>query len=230
MTDAHDKGAGRWGGAGRLHPDGWRLIGAAAALALVLSAAADGLGWLGVLGAVWVAASFRVPRRTPAAGAEADIVAPIDGRVVLVEPSVPPPGLDMGVGPVTHLRIAPGWLDSRVVLAPAAATVAAAPPDGPAPKGWPGVLSRGAGMTATRTLDLADGRALGLVLRAAPFAPGAALTADLDDRVAAGRPIGTLRLAGTVDVYLPPGRSTRLVEGRRTVAGETVLVAVGSTD
>ncbi|MEQ8967047.1 MAG: hypothetical protein RID91_14600 [Azospirillaceae bacterium] len=224
-SERSDPGRGpRWGAAGGLlRRDGWPLIGAAVALTFVLAAIGDGLGWLGVALALWVAAVFRIPRRTAGASSGAEVTAPLDGRVVLVEPSVPPPGLEMGVGPVTRIRLAPGWLDSRVVRAPAFGTVTAAPPDGPPPRGWPGILSGDAGRVAARCLSLADGAPLGLVLRAAPMAPGASLDPDLDDRLTAGAPIGTLRLAGVVDVYLPPARAARVVEGQRTVAGETPL-------
>jgi phosphatidylserine decarboxylase len=47
------------------------------------------------------------------------------------------------------------------------------------------------------------------------------------DPVAAGERIGLIRFGSRVDVYLPAGTGAQVLLGQRTIAGETVLGALG---
>ena len=47
------------------------------------------------------------------------------------------------------------------------------------------------------------------------------------DRVEAGERIGLIRFGSRVDVYLPAGTGSQVLLGQRTIAGETVLGAIG---
>jgi phosphatidylserine decarboxylase len=43
----------------------------------------------------------------------------------------------------------------------------------------------------------------------------------------AGERIGLIRFGSRVDVYLPAGTGSQVLLGQRTIAGETILGAVG---
>jgi len=48
------------------------------------------------------------------------------------------------------------------------------------------------------------------------------------DTVVAGQRVGLIRFGSRVDVYLPAGTAPRVALGQRTIAGETILGAIGN--
>jgi phosphatidylserine decarboxylase len=49
-------------------------------------------------------------------------------------------------------------------------------------------------------------------------------------RVRAGERFGLIRFGSRVDVYLPPGVAPLVIEGQRTLAGETVIADLRSSE
>ena len=50
------------------------------------------------------------------------------------------------------------------------------------------------------------------------------------DRVLAGQRVGLIRFGSRVDVYLPAGTSSQVLLGQRTIAGETIIARVGTSE
>lgn len=183
------------------------------------------LTWLGVLGALFCAFFFRDPDRvTPTAPGL--VVAPADGRVVEVARAMPPSELGLAAEPVWRVAIFLSVLDVHINRFPADGRVMRI-------AYRPGkFLSAGdpaAGEANERNglvLELADGGAIAVVQIAGLIARRIICFAAERELARAGARFGLIRFGSRVDVYLPAGIAPRVIEGQRTVGGETVIAAL----
>ena len=205
-----------------IHPEGWRFIGVFALITLVI-----GLFWspflfvVGVL-TVWCAYFFRNPERiTPVR--EGLVVSPADGVVQMIQPSAPPPELEMGGAPLTRISIFMNVFNVHVNRAPV---------DGIIVK-----LAYRPGKFLNASLDkasehnerqsvrmkLADGRDIAIVQIAGLVARRILTWIEEGRELAAGERFGLIRFGSRVDVYLPDGVSPLVCVGQTAIAGETVI-------
>jgi phosphatidylserine decarboxylase len=187
------------------------------------------LVWLGVLGALFCAFFFRDPDRvTPTAPGL--VVAPADGRIVSVTQVAPPAELGLAEAPVWRVAIFLSVLDVHINRFPIDGRVARI-------AYRPGkFLSAGdpsAGEANERNglvLELAGGSAIAVVQIAGQIARRIECFCREQEIARAGARFGLIRFGSRVDLYLPPGIAPRVIEGQRTVGGETVIAALLDAD
>jgi phosphatidylserine decarboxylase len=213
-----------------VHPDGRKFTPIAAFLTLIgFSFLPDLFGWLLVGLTVWVAAFFRDPIRTTPQDPNL-IIAPADGLVTMITQVSAPLELagDGGLtGEFTRVSIFMSVFDVHVNRSPVAGTVRR--------------IAYVPGKFLNADLDKAsednerqhflvereDGVKIGFTQIAGLVARRIMSFVKEGDPVAAGERIGLIRFGSRVDVYLPAGTGAQVLLGQRTIAGETVLGALG---
>jgi phosphatidylserine decarboxylase len=213
-----------------VHPEGRKFTLIAAFLTLIgFSFLPDLFGWLLVGVTVWVAAFFRDPIRTTPQDADL-IVAPADGLVTMISRVSAPLELagEGGLtGEFTRVSIFMSVFDVHINRTPIGGTVRR--------------IAYVPGKFLNADLDKAsednerqhflverdDGLKIGFTQIAGLVARRIMSFVKEGDRVEAGERIGLIRFGSRVDVYLPAGTGSQVLLGQRTIAGETVLGAIG---
>jgi phosphatidylserine decarboxylase len=205
-----------------IHPEGWRFIGIFALITLVVGFFWPPLLFIGGVLTAWCAYFFRNPDRiTPTR--EGLVISPADGVVQMIEPSPPPPELEMGDAPLTRVSVFMNVFNVHVNRAPA---------DGRIEK-----LAYRPGKFLNASLDkasehnerqsvrmkLADGRDIAFVQIAGLVARRILIWVEEGQKLAAGERFGLIRFGSRVDVYLPDGVAPLVCVGQIAVAGETVI-------
>ncbi len=209
--------------------EGWPFIAIAAVLTILLAVFSQFLGWIGVLVTAWCAYFFRDPERVTPTRAGL-VISPADGVVTLIEPAVPPPELSMGPNPRPRISVFMNVFDVHVNRAPVSATVAHV-------AYRPGRFVNAAFDKASEDnerqsfrLVMADGNDIAVVQIAGLVARRIIGWVGEGDEVVVGSRIGMIRFGSRVDVYLPPGTAPLVVEGQRSLAGETVLADLTASE
>ena len=205
-----------------IHPDGFKFVAAGVVVSLLLFLIWPPAGWLGAIATLWIAYFFRDPWRvTPRR--DGLLVSPADGVVVSVAPAPPPPELAMAPDSVTCIGIFLNIFDVHVTRAPIAGRVAALR------------YSTGRFIDASRDdasrqnermairLTPANGPEIALVQVAGLVARRIVCDLREGQEIAAGQRIGIIRFGSRVDIYCPPPYVVMVIEGQRTVGGETVI-------
>jgi len=207
-----------------MHPAGWPFVAGFAAVSLLAFWLWTPLGWIGTALTIWCYYFFRDPVRF-SPQAPGLFLAPADGIVAQVGPAVPPP--ELGLGPVARMRVGifMSVFNCHVNRAPVAGKVVGV-------AYHPGKFLSASLDKASEenerngvTLELPDGRLLGVVQIAGLVArrilcftaPGATL--------AAGERFGLIRFGSRLDVWLPEGAVPLVAPGQTMTAGETVIAA-----
>ena len=210
-----------------IHPEGWRFIGIFALITLVIGFFWSPFLFIGGVLTVWCTYFFRNPERiTPVR--EGLVISPADGVVQMIQPSAPPPELEMGDAPLTRISIFMNVFDVHVNRAPV---------DGIIEK-----LAYRPGKFLNASLDkasehnerqsvrmrLADGRDIAIVQIAGLVARRILTWIEEGRELAAGERFGLIRFGSRVDVYLPDGVSPLVCVGQTAVGGETVIADLGA--
>ena len=211
-----------------IHKEGWRFVAIAAAVTLVLFwLGLAPVAWMGAAATLWCAYFFRDPERvTPLRTGL--VVSPADGRVSSIEQVVPPAELDLERGKVSRISVFMNVFDVHVNRAPVDAAIRRI-------AYVPGAFINASLDKASAdnerqalTLELADGRRLGVVQIAGLIARRIVKFVEEGDHLAAGQRFGLIRFGSRVDVYLPAGAQALVSVGQRAIAGETVLADLAS--
>ncbi len=213
-----------------VHREGWRFVAIAAVITVILYwAGLHVLALLALVVTLWCAYFFRDPERvTPLKSGL--VISPADGRVSAIETVVPPPELDLPREPVTRVSVFMNVFDVHINRSPIDARIAhiAYVPG----KFLSADLDK-ASLDNERqalTLELDDGRKLGIVQIAGLVARRIVKFVNDGDMLKAGERFGLIRFGSRVDVYLPQGVSALVIAGQRSVAGETVFADLGSAE
>jgi phosphatidylserine decarboxylase len=210
--------------------EGWPFLAIFAAIALVLFWLGAGfLAWIAVILTAWCAYFFRDPERvTPLRPGL--VISPADGRISAIEDVIPPSELDLDRDPVTRISIFMNVFDVHVNRAPTDGTIARI-------AYVPGKFVNADLDKASEdnerqalTLELGDGRRLGVVQIAGLIARRIVKFVNERDRLLAGQRIGLIRFGSRVDVYLPKGVHSFVSIGQRAIAGETVIADLKSDE
>jgi phosphatidylserine decarboxylase len=213
-----------------IHREGIKFIAAFALVTLFLFwIGLHLIGWAGVILTLWCAYFFRDPERvTPLR--EGLIISPADGVVSLIEQVVPPPELDLARETATRISVFMNVFDVHVNRSPANARVRRM-------TYVPGAFLNAdldkASLDNERqamTLELPDGRRLGVVQIAGLVARRIVGFVHEGDQLAAGQRFGLIRFGSRVDVFLPSGVAPVVAVGQRAIAGETVLADLNSSE
>ena len=209
------------------HPAGQPFIWGGVALAviggLILGA---WLFWIAVAFTLFCLYFFRDPDRVPPVSRNL-VVAPADGRVVSVEPAVPPAELGLGDAPRWRVAIFLSVVDVHVNRMPIEGRVTRI------------AYRHGAFLNAA--LDKAseenernalairtpDGRDLAVVQIAGLIARRIVCTVREGDMLGTGERFGIIRFGSRTDVYLPPGTRPLVALGQTMIGGETVIAELG---
>lgn len=186
------------------------------------------LFWPGVAFTLFCLYFFRDPERVmpPRPGV---VIAPADGRVVMVGPAVPPAELGLGDVPRWRVCIFLSVLDVHVNRVPV-----------------DGVVTRIAyrhGAFLNASLDKAsdenernalairmpDGRDVAVVQIAGLIARRILCHVREQDQVTAGDRFGIIRFGSRTDVYLPEGVRPLVAVGQLMIGGETVVADLNAT-
>jgi phosphatidylserine decarboxylase len=213
-----------------IHREGWRFV----AIAVVVTVLfywldLDILALLALVMTLWCAYFFRDPERVTPLKAGL-VISPADGRISAIETVVPPPELDLPREPVTRISVFMNVFDVHINRSPVDARIAhiAYVPG----KFLSADLDK-ASLDNERqalTLELDDGKKLGVVQIAGLVARRIVKFVNDGDMLKAGERIGLIRFGSRVDVYLPQGTSALVIVGQRSVAGETVFADLASAE
>ena len=205
------------------HPAGHPFIwGGVAAFVLGWLFLGDWLAWPGLLFTLFCLYFFRDPERVPPARRGA-VVAPADGKVVMVGQAVPPEELGLGDAPRWRVAIFLSVLDVHVNRMPVAGRVTR--------------IAYRHGLFLNASLDkasvdnernalalrLPDGRDMAVVQIAGLIARRILCHVKEGDEVSTGERFGIIRFGSRTDLYLPVGVTPLVAVGQTMIGGETVV-------
>ncbi len=201
---------------------GWPFIAAGVLVGVIGLLVGAWLIWVGLAFALFCLYFFRDPERV-APSRVGTIVAPADGRVVLVGPSVPPEELGLGPAPRWRVAIFLSVLDVHINRVPIDGVVSRV------------AYRRGAFVSASLdkasesnernaiALRLSDGRDMAVVQIAGLIARRIICSVREGDRVQTGSRFGLIRFGSRTDLYLPEGVKPLVSPGQYMIGGETVI-------
>ena len=204
------------------HRAGWPFIAGGVIVGVAGLFIGTWLVWLGILFAGFCLYFFRDPERVSPAR-PGSIVAPADGRVVLVGLAVPPE--ELGLGPAPRWRVA-------IFLSVLNVHINRVPIDGVVTR-----VAYRAGAFVSASMDkasdsnernaialrLADGRDIAVVQIAGLIARRIICWVREGDQVQAGGRFGLIRFGSRTDLYLPVGVKPLVSPGQSMIGGETVI-------
>ena len=214
-----------------IHPEGWPFIAAAALVDALLFLGAPLLGtsvagWAFLPVALWVAAFFRDPERTPPDGAGL-LVSPADGRFLPVVHAAPPPELGLGAEKRLRLSIFMNVFNVHVNRIPCNGIVT--------------TLAYRPGKFFNASFDKAseDNERMSIRIRAEGLGSAAKDVAVVQiaglvarrivcnlregQSICRGDRFGIIRFGSRLDIYLPDGARVLASAGQNVRAGETAL-------
>ncbi len=204
------------------HRAGWPFIGGGAVVMLAGLLFGWWLFWPGLIFTLFCVYFFRDPERVPPLRSSA-VLAPADGRVVLVGPAAPPVELGLGEAPRWRVAIFLSVLDVHINRMPVSGTVTRV------------AYRHGAFVSASTdkasesnernaiAVRLEDGRQIAVVQIAGLIARRIVCQVRDGDTVRAGGRFGLIRFGSRTDVYLPEGVKPLVTEGQYMIGGETVV-------
>ena len=205
------------------HPAGRPFLYAGAGVALLGGLLLGAwLFWIGVAFTLFCLYFFRDPKRVPPARAGL-VLAPADGKVVLVGPAIPPSELEMGPEPRWRVAIFLSVLDVHVNRSPVQGRVTRI--SYRHGKFMDASLEKASDENERNAmrLELPDGRDLACVQIAGLIARRIICTAHEGDALMAGERYGIIRFGSRTDIYLPPGVKPLVLVGQTMIGGESIL-------
>lgn len=179
-------------------------------------------GWVGVVLTLWCLYFFRDPVRvTP--DTEGLIISPADGLVLPLVTVTPPSELGLGDEPRVRVSIFMNVFDVHVNRAPANGTIKTMCY---IPGKFVNASLDKASVDNERQLlamELADGKTVGFVQIAGLVARRILCFVKEGQKMEVGERFGLIRFGSRVDVYLDKDMTPLVIEGQRTIAGETVI-------
>jgi phosphatidylserine decarboxylase len=213
-----------------IHKEGYRFIAIFGGITLILFwLGVPVIPWIGVILTLWCAYFFRDPERvTPVRPGL--VISPADGRISMITDVVPPPELDLPREPITRISVFMNVFDVHVNRAPFEGQIAQL-------TYVPGAFLNAELDKASEdnerqalTLELRDGRRIGVVQIAGLIARRIVKFVNQGDQLSTGQRFGLIRFGSRVDVYLPKGVAPLVCVGQRAIAGETVLADMTSDE
>ncbi len=205
-----------------IHKAGWPFIALFLALSVALGFLWQPLFWLGLVATLWCVFFFRDPARTTPLDPGL-VTSPCDGVVAATTPRVPPAELGLGSEPLPCVGIFMNVFDVHVNRTPVPGRVLAR-------AYHPGKFLNASLDKASEEnerqsfrIATADGSEVGIVQIAGLVARRILGFVDTGAELAPGQRIGLIRFGSRCDVYLPQGVQPVVLEGQRTIGGETVI-------
>ncbi|MEM9225108.1 MAG: phosphatidylserine decarboxylase [Pseudomonadota bacterium] len=202
--------------------EGW--VGALAAwlAGILLGIVWAPLFWIGFACAVIILLATRTAERVPPMSEDV-LIAPCDGTIVSVGGASLPNALRLEGGDWTRVRISSAPVTSNGVHAPMGGEIDHIISEAGDPSAVVAMRPDAPGLAVAYIALTSGGRQVGLRIAAGGFGPRLEIDVESGDAVRAGRHIGTRRLGGWCDVYIPAGAETAVSAGQTLVGAETVL-------
>jgi phosphatidylserine decarboxylase len=218
--------------------EGWPIV---AAFLLVTGLVTAGLVWwlgpfgysalaIGLILSLWCIWFFRDPARRTPRDPDA-VVAPADGRIVLVGPAVPPKELGFTPQQVAGMQrvcIFMNVFNVHVNRSPVGGKVVAA-------SYHPGAFFNAALDKASEqneryslAIQGGNGSLIAVVQIAGLVARRIVCKTTVGRELRCGERYGLIRFGSRVDVYLPAGATLAVAVGQRTVAGQSIIARLGT--
>lgn len=180
------------------------------------------LFWIGFIAAIVILFATRTAQRVPPE-AEGLIVAPTDGIVVSVSGAAPPDELRLEGADWTRIRISVGPTKTNGICAPMDGGIDHIIRETGDPAAFYAMKPDRPGLAvAYVSLDSGE-RAVGMRFATGGLGPRLEIDAEAGDAVRLGRNIGTLRLGGWCDLYVPASIEIVPTPGQTLTGSETVL-------
>ena len=180
------------------------------------------LFWIGFVAAVVILLATRTAERTPPLGDDL-IVAPCDGMVVSIAGATPPSELRLEGSGWTRVRVSVGPTKSNGIYAPIDGAVDHVIRETGDPAAFAAMKVDRPGLAVAYVALESGQRAVGFRLATGGLGPRLEIASEPGDAVRLGRNIGTLRLGGWCDVYVPAGARLVMAPGQTLIGAETVL-------
>lgn len=184
------------------------------------------LFWIGFIAAIVILLATRTAERT-VPDAEDIVVAPSDGMVVSVGGATPP----------DELRLeGAGWSRVRVSVGPTKTNGICAPMDGAIdhviretgdPAAFAATKPDRPGLTIAYIALESGDRSVGMRYATGGLGPRLEIDKEAGDAVRLGRGIGTLRMGGWYDLYVPSDMDVLPVPGQTLIGSETIIGRFG---
>jgi phosphatidylserine decarboxylase len=212
-----------------IHREGYFFAGVFGLIALLLWAVSSFLGWIGFILTVWCLYFFRNPERvTPVR--EGLVVSPADGIVQLITDVIPPKEMKLGSEKRTRISIFMDVFNVHVNRIPIDGVVRTI------------YYHKGKFLNASLeksseynerqlfVVETKEKEKIGFIQIAGLIARRIRCDIKEGQSVKAGERFGLIRFGSRVDVFLPKGIHPLVIEGQKTVAGETVLADFDSKE
>ena len=182
----------------------------------------------GLAAAVMVLLATRTAERTPPL-AEDLIVAPTDGMVISINGATPPDELRLEGAAWTRVRVSVGPTKTNGIHAPIDGAIDHVIRETGDPAAFAAMKPDRPGL-AVAFVSLESGeRAVGMRFATGGLGPRLEIASEPGDAVRLGRGIGTLRLGGWVDIYVPADVDIIPMPGQTLIGSETVLGRFGES-
>lgn len=185
------------------------------------------LFWIGFVAAIVILFATRTAERTPPE-AEDLITAPTDGLVVSVGGATPPDELRLQGAGWTRIRISVGPTKTNGVHAPMDGAIDHVILETGDPAAFAAMKPDRPGLAVAYVSLESGSRAVGLRLATGGLGPRLEIANEAGDAVRLGRNIGTLRLGGWCDLYVPASVEVLPRPGQTLICAETVIGRFGS--
>ncbi|MEO0549494.1 MAG: phosphatidylserine decarboxylase [Pseudomonadota bacterium] len=204
--------------------EGW--VGALAAIlvGILLGMLWDPLFLIGLAAAVIVLFATRTATRTPPSGDDL-IVAPCDGLVVSVAGARPADELRLSAGDWTRIRVSKGPTKSNGIYAPMDGAIDHMISETGDPAAFAAMKVDRPGLAVAYIAFESGKRSAGIRFATGGLGPRLEITSDPGDAVRLGRNIGTLRLGGWYDIYVPASAPVQVRAGQTLIGAETVIAS-----
>lgn len=204
--------------------EGW--VGALAALlvGVLLSMLWNPLFLLGLAGAMVILFATRTATRTSPIGDDL-IVAPCDGLVVSVAGARPSDELRLGGGEWTRIRVSKGPTKSNGIYAPMDGAIDHVISETGDPAAFAAMKADRPGLSVAFISFESGTRSTGLRFATGGLGPRLEVSSDPGDAVRLGRNIGTLRLGGWCDIYVPASAPVTVRPGQTLIGAETIVAS-----
>ena len=205
-------------------------VGALAALlvGILLGYVVGILFCIGFIAAVIILFATRTAERTPPE-AENLLIAPIDGIVVSGGGARPPDELRREGAEWTRVRVSGGPTNTNGIYAPMDGAIDHIIRETGDPAAFAAMKPDRPGLAVAYVALQSGERSVGMRFATGGLGPRLEIDSEAGDAVRLGRNIGTLRLGGWCDLYVPASVQILPLPGQTLVGSETILGRFGET-
>ena len=185
------------------------------------------LFWIGFTAAIVILLATRTAKRT-IPEAEGIIIAPSDGIIVSVSGATPPDELRLDGAGWTRVRVSVGPTKTNGIYAPMDGAIDHVIRETGDPAAFAAMKPDRPGLSVAYVALESGARSVGMRYATGGLGPRLEIDKEAGDAVRLGRAIGTLRLGGWYDLYLPADIDILPVPGQTLIGSETILGRFGS--